>query len=160
MEVVKKEILKLLDAGIIYPISDSRWVSPVYVVPKKTGITVIENDNGELVPTRIQNGWRMCVDYRKLNASTRKDHFPLPSIHQMVDETAGAELMSFMDAFKGYHQIMMHHEDESKTAFVTPDGLYCYRVMPFGLRNAGATYQRMVNMLFADLLGRTMEAYI
>ncbi|XP_019178868.1 PREDICTED: uncharacterized protein LOC109174031 [Ipomoea nil] len=78
----------------------------------------------------------------------------------MVDETAGADLMSCMDAFKGYHQVMMAREDESKTAFVTPDSLYCYKVMPFGLWNAGATYQRMVNLLFEKLLGHTMEAYI
>ncbi|XP_040955990.1 uncharacterized protein [Gossypium hirsutum] len=80
MEVVKKEIQKLLDAGMIYPISDSDWVSPVHVVPKKTGVTVVKTSSGELDPTRVQNGWRVCIDYRKLNAATRKDHFPLPFI--------------------------------------------------------------------------------
>ncbi|XP_031101915.1 uncharacterized protein LOC116005818 [Ipomoea triloba] len=95
-----------------------------------------------------------------LNKACPLDPFPFPSIHQMVDETAGAELLSFMDAFKGYHQVMMAEEDEAKTAFITPDGLYCYRVMPFGLRSVGATYQRMVNALFGDLIGKTMEAYI
>jgi hypothetical protein len=78
MEVVKAEILKLLDAGVIYPITDSKWVAPIHVVPKKTGITLVKNKNDELIPTRISSGWRMCVDYRKLNLSTRKDHFPLP----------------------------------------------------------------------------------
>ncbi|CAL9012117.1 unnamed protein product, partial [Prunus brigantina] len=78
MEVVKKEIIKLLDCGVIYPISDSRWVSPIQVVPKKSGVTVVKNEENELVPTRIQTGWRVCIDYRKLNATTRKDHFPLP----------------------------------------------------------------------------------
>ncbi|CAN6568075.1 unnamed protein product [Malus baccata var. baccata] len=85
MEVVKKEIIKLLDCGVIYPISDSRWVSPVQVVPKKSGVTVVKNVEDELVPTRIQTGWRVCIDYRKLNNTTRKDHFPLPFIDQMLE---------------------------------------------------------------------------
>ncbi|CAN6547913.1 unnamed protein product [Malus baccata var. baccata] len=85
MEVVKNEIIKLLDCGVIYPISDSRWVSPVQVVPKKSGVTVVKNAENELVPTRIQTGWRVCIDYRKLNATTRNDHFPLPFIDQMLE---------------------------------------------------------------------------
>ncbi|CAN6566300.1 unnamed protein product [Malus baccata var. baccata] len=89
MEVVKNEIIKLLDCGVIYPISDSRWVSPVQVVPKKSGVTVVKNAEDELVPTRIQTGWRVCIDYRKLNNTTRKDHFPLPFIDQMLERLAG-----------------------------------------------------------------------
>ncbi|CAN6583773.1 unnamed protein product [Malus baccata var. baccata] len=89
MEVVKKEIIKLLDYGVIYPISDSRWVSPIQCVPKKSGVTVRENAENELVPTRIQTGWRVCIDYRKLNATTRKDHFPLPFLDQMLERLAG-----------------------------------------------------------------------
>ncbi|CAN6567589.1 unnamed protein product [Malus baccata var. baccata] len=89
MEVVKNEIIKLLDSGVIYPISDNRWVSPVQVVPKKSGVTVVKNAENELVPTRIQTGWRVCIDYRKLNATTRKDHFPLPFIDQMLERLAG-----------------------------------------------------------------------
>ncbi|CAN6704233.1 unnamed protein product [Malus baccata var. baccata] len=85
MEVVKKEIIKLLDCGVIYPISDSRWVSPVQCVPKKSGVTVVANAENELVPQRIQTGWRVCIDYRKLNTTTRKDHFPLPFIDQMLE---------------------------------------------------------------------------
>ncbi|CAN6720990.1 unnamed protein product [Malus baccata var. baccata] len=85
MEVVKKEIIKLLDCGVIYPISDSCWVSPIQFVPKKSGVTVVENAENELVPTRIQIGWRVCIDYRKLNATTRKDHFPLPFLDQMLE---------------------------------------------------------------------------
>ncbi|KAM1439660.1 hypothetical protein ACFX1X_013220 [Malus domestica] len=85
MDVVKKEIIKLLDFGVIYPISDSHWVSPVQVVPKKSRVTVVKNEDNEFVPTRIQTGWRVCIDYRKLNATTRKDHFPLPFIDQMLE---------------------------------------------------------------------------
>jgi len=85
MEVLKAGILKLLDAGVIYPITDSKWVAPIYVVPKKTGITLVKNKNDELIPTRISSGWRICVDYRKLNLATRKDHFSLPFIDQMFE---------------------------------------------------------------------------
>ncbi|KAK5824981.1 hypothetical protein PVK06_019780 [Gossypium arboreum] len=102
MEVVKKEIQKLLDAGMIYPISDSNWVSPVHVVPKKTGVTVVKNQLGELVPTRVQNGWRVCIDYRKLNAATRKDHFPLPFIDQMLERLAGKSHYCCLDGYSGF----------------------------------------------------------
>jgi len=88
-EVVQKEVVKLLDAGIIYPIFDSQWVSPVQVVPKKSGITVIKNNEGELIPTRQTTAWRVCIDYRKLNSVTRKDHFPLPFIDQILEKLAG-----------------------------------------------------------------------
>ena len=87
-EVVRKEVLKWLNAGFIYAISDSPWVSPVHVVPKKGGFTVIRNDRNELIPTRTVTGWRVCIDYRKLNTATKKDHFPLPFIDQMLDRLA------------------------------------------------------------------------
>jgi len=89
LDVVKKEVTKLLQAGIIYPISDSQWVSPVQVVLKKTGLTVIKNEKEELIPTRVQNSWRVCIDYRRLNQVTKKDHFPLPFIDQMLERLAG-----------------------------------------------------------------------
>ncbi|CAM8975358.1 unnamed protein product [Rhodiola kirilowii] len=111
MDVVQKEIQKLLDANVIYPISDSQWVSPVHVVPKRTGITVEENDAGELVTTRVKNGWRMCIDYRKLNAVTRKDHFPLPFVDQMLDRLAGRPYFCFLDGFSSYNQIPIVPED-------------------------------------------------
>ncbi len=97
MEVVKKEVIKLLDAGIIYAISDSPWVSPVQVVPKKTEITVIEGDDGIQRPTRVQNGWRVCIDYRRLNLATRKDHFPLPFIDQIIERLTGKSHYYFLD---------------------------------------------------------------
>ncbi|XP_058223108.1 uncharacterized protein LOC131332823 [Rhododendron vialii] len=102
-EVVMKEVDKLLDAGIIYPISDSKWVSPTQAEPKKSGITVVENDKGELVPTRMTTGWRVCIDYRKLNSMTRKDHFPLPFIDQILERLAGQSYYCFLDGYSGYN---------------------------------------------------------
>nr|GFC67257.1 reverse transcriptase domain-containing protein [Tanacetum cinerariifolium] len=101
-DVIKKEVKKLLDAGLIYPIFDSPWVSPVHCVPKKGGMTVIKNDENELVPTRLVTGWRVCIDYRKLNEATRKDHFPLPFMDQMLERLAGNEYYCFLDSFFGY----------------------------------------------------------
>jgi hypothetical protein len=94
-EVVRAEVIKLLDAGIIYPISDSKWVSRIHVVPKRAGLTVVKNQDNELVSTRIQSGWRVCIDYCKLNAATKKVHFPLPFIDQMVERLAGHEYFFF-----------------------------------------------------------------
>ncbi|GJX14464.1 hypothetical protein Tco_0206222 [Tanacetum coccineum] len=101
-KAIKKEVIKLLDAGLIYPIFDSSWVSPVYCVPKKGGITVIENDDNELISSRLVMGWRVCIDYRKLNDATRKDHFPLPFMDQMLERLAGNEYYCFLDGFSGY----------------------------------------------------------
>ncbi|GJY80930.1 reverse transcriptase domain-containing protein [Tanacetum coccineum] len=101
-DVIKKEVEKLLDAGLIYPISDSPWVSPIHCVPKKGGITVVKNDDNELIPTRLVTGWRVCIDYRKLNEATRKDHFPLPFMDQMLERLAGNQYYCFLDGFSGY----------------------------------------------------------
>ncbi|KAH9792667.1 hypothetical protein KPL71_004223 [Citrus sinensis] len=144
MEVVKNEILKLLNVGIIYPISDSKWVSPVQVVPKKSGITVVKNEENKLVPTRVQTGWRVCIDYRKLNAATRKDHFPLPFIDQMLERLSGHSHYCFLDGYSGYNQIVIAPEDQEKTTFTCPFGTFAYRRMPFGLCNAPATFQRFI----------------
>nr|GEZ97122.1 reverse transcriptase domain-containing protein [Tanacetum cinerariifolium] len=101
-DVIKKEVEKLLDAGLIYPISDSPWVSPIHCVPKKGGMTVIKYNENELVPTRLVTGWRVCIDYRKLNEATRKDHFPLPFMDQMLERLAGNEYYCFLNGFLGY----------------------------------------------------------
>nr|GEZ19759.1 DNA-directed DNA polymerase [Tanacetum cinerariifolium] len=141
-EVIKKEVEKLIDAGLIYPISDSPWVSPIHCVPKKGGMTVIKNNENELVPTRLVTGWRVCIDYMKLNEATRKDHFPLPFMDQMLERLAGNEYYCFLDGFFGYFQIPIDPKDQEKTTFTCPYGTFTYKRMPFGLCNAPGTFQR------------------
>ena len=136
------EVKSLLGVGFIRQVQYPEWLANVVVVKKKKG------------------KWIVCIDFTDLNKSCPKDPFPLPHIDKLVDATAGHQLMSFMDAFSGYNQILMHPEDQEKTSFMTSRGIYCYKVMPFGLKNAGSTYQRLVNMMFADQIGRTMEVYI
>jgi hypothetical protein len=102
-EVVRAKVIKLLGAGIIYPIFNSKWVSPIHIVPKRARLTIVKNNDDELVSTRIQSGWRVCIDYCKLNAATRKDHFSLPFIDQMVEHLAGHEYCYFLDGYSGYN---------------------------------------------------------
>ena len=132
----------MLEAGFIREVEYPDWLANVVVVPKKEG------------------KWRVCVDYTNLNNACPKDSFPLPQIDQIVDSTAGQGMLSFLDTFSGYHQIPMAATDEEKTAFITPHELYCYKVMPFGLKNASATYQRLMTKIFKPLVGRTVEVYI
>ncbi|RDX72685.1 hypothetical protein CR513_47787, partial [Mucuna pruriens] len=128
------------------------WVSPVQVVPKKSRMTVMKNQQEELVPTRIQNSWRVCIDYRRLNQATRKDHFPLPFIDQMLEKLAGKSHYCFLDGFSAYMQIHIAPEDQHKTTFTCPFGTFAYTRMPFGLCNAPSTFQRCMMSIFSDLL--------
>ncbi|GJW52150.1 reverse transcriptase domain-containing protein [Tanacetum coccineum] len=159
-DVIKKEVEKLLDAGLIYPISDSPWVSPVHCVPKKGGMTVIKNDENDLIPTRLVTGWRVCIDYRKLNEATRKDHFPLPFMDQMLERLAGNQYYCFLDGFSGYFQIPIDPKDQEKTTFTCPYGTFAYRRMPFGLCNAPGTFQRCMMAIFHDMIEKTMEVFM
>ena len=104
--------------------------------------------------------WRICVDFTDLNKACPKDSYPLPRVDVLVNSTARHQLLSFMDAFSGYSQIRMHEDGQEKTSFVTSQGLFCYRVMPFGLKNAGATYQRLMNKMFALQIGRNVQVYV
>nr|GEV84483.1 DNA-directed DNA polymerase [Tanacetum cinerariifolium] len=155
----KKEVEKLLDAGLIYPISDSPWVSPFHCVPKKGGMTIIKNDENKLVPTRLVTGWRVCIDYKKLNEATRKDHFPLPFMDQMLERLAGNEYYCFLDGFFGYFQIPIDPKDQEKTTFTCPYGIFAYKRMPFGLCNAPGTFQRCMMEIFHDMIEQTMEDF-
>ena len=141
-QAIGEEVHKLLAAGFIkevfYP---ELLVNPILVKKKN-------------------EKWRMCIDYTSLNKASPKVPFPLPRIDQIVDSTAGYELLSFLDAYSGYHQIKMKESDQLATSFITPFGMYCYVTMPFGLRNTGATYQRCILHVFRDHIGRIVEAYI
>ena len=140
--IINDEVKSLLGAWFIREVQYPEWLANIVVVKKKN------------------RKWRVCIDFTNLNKSCPKDPFTLPHIDKLVDATAGHQLMSFMDAFSGYNQILMHSEDQEKTPFMTSRGIYCYKVMPFGLKNARSTYQRLVNMMFADQIGRTKEVYI
>ncbi|GJV30187.1 DNA-directed DNA polymerase [Tanacetum coccineum] len=159
-DLVKNEIVKLCDSGLIYLISDCSWVSPIHVVPKKGGMTVVLNDNNELIPSRTVTGWRVCIDYRKLNDATRKDHFPLPFIDQMLERLCGNEYYCFLDGFSGFFQILIAPEDLEKTTFTCPYGTFAYRRMPFGLCNAPATFQRCMTAFFHDMVEDFMEVFM
>ncbi|KAL6340602.1 hypothetical protein AAG906_010510 [Vitis piasezkii] len=148
-EVVRSEVLKLLQAGIIYPISDSLWVSPTQVVPKKAGITVIRMRKGGSLYTSYL-GMEVCIDYRRLNSVTRKDHFPLPFMDQVVERVSGHPFYCFLDGYS----------DQEKTTFTCPFGTFAYRRMPFGLCNAPTTFQRCMLSIFSDIVERIMEVFM
>nr|GEW01627.1 DNA-directed DNA polymerase [Tanacetum cinerariifolium] len=116
-DVIKQEVIKLLEAGLIYPIFDSPWVSPVHCVPKKVGFTVVENEDNELISTRLVTSWHVCIEYRKLNEATRKEHFPLPFMDQMLERFAWNQYYCFLDGFSGYFQISIDPKDQEKTTF-------------------------------------------
>nr|GEU47650.1 reverse transcriptase domain-containing protein [Tanacetum cinerariifolium] len=146
-EVELKELLPHLDP----------WVSPIHCVPKKGGMIVIKNDENELVPTRLVTGWRVCIDYKKLNEATRKDHFPLPFMDQILERLAGNEYYCFLDGFSGYFQIPIDPKDQEKTTLTCPYGTFVSKRMPFGLCNAPGTFQRCMMAIFYDMIEKTME---
>jgi hypothetical protein len=139
---IGEEIHKLMAAGFIKEVFHPEWLANPMLVKKKGG------------------KWRMCIDYTGLNKACPKVPYPLPHIDQIVDSTAGCETLSFFDAYSGYHQIKMKESDQLATSFITPFGMYCYTTMPFGLRNAGATYQRCMKHVFGEHISRTVEAYV
>ena len=141
-EKIKEEIMKQLNAKVIQVIRYTTWLANVVPVPKKDGKT------------------RVFVDYRYLNKASPKDNFPLPNIYILVDNCTKHEIKSFVDCYAGYHQILMDGDDAEKTAFTTPWGTYCYRVMPFGLKNVGATYMRAMTTMFHDMMYKEIEVYV
>jgi hypothetical protein len=154
-------VLKLLHAGIIYPVPISEWVSPVQVVPKKGGMTIVRNERNELIPQRTVTKWRMCIDYRKLNKATKKDHFPVPFIYEMLERLAKhSSFICFLDGYSGYHQIPIHPDDQSETTFICPYGTYACRCMSFGLCNAPASFQRCMMSILSDTIEQIMEVFM
>ncbi|GKD23149.1 reverse transcriptase domain-containing protein [Tanacetum coccineum] len=145
---------------MLYPISDSPWVSPIHCVPKKGGMTIVANEENELILTRLVTGWRVCIDYRKLNEATRKDHFSLPFMDQMLERLAGNKFYCFLDSFSGYFQILIDPHDQEKTTFTCPYGTFAYRRMPFRLCNAPGTFQRCMMVIFHDMIEKTMEVFM
>ena len=156
-EVFMKEVLKWLNAWFIYAISDSPWVGPVHVVPKKGGFTVIKNEKNELIPTITVTEWRICIYYRKLNTTTKKDHYSLPFINQMIDRLAGHPHVYFLHGYSGYNHISIAPEDQEKSTFICPYDTFSFRRMPFGLCNAPTTFQRCVMSIFSDLVEEATE---
>ena len=140
--VIREETQKMLSAEHIREIQYPEWLANVVLVKKANG------------------KWRMCVDFTDLNKACPKDSYPLPNIDALLDSALGCKMLSFLDAFSRYNQIKMHPRDEGKTTFMTETCSYCYKVIPFGLKNVGATYQRLMDKVLAPMLGRNVQAYV
>nr|GEX97255.1 hypothetical protein [Tanacetum cinerariifolium] len=165
----KEALLKVLIShkrAIAWKITDIKgidprpWVNPIHCVPKKGGINVVENENNELIPTRLVTGWRDCIDYWKLNDATHKEHFPLPFMDQVLERLAGNEFYCFLDGFSGYIHIPINPADQEKTTLTYPYGTFAYRIMPFGLCNAPGTFQRCMMAIFHDMIEKTLEVFM
>ena len=139
---ITEEVRKLLEENFIREVYYPEWLANMVMVKKANG------------------KWRMCVDFTDLNKVRPKDNYPLPRIDTLVDSTVRHQLLSFMDAFSGYNQIRMEEADQEKTSFVTSQGLFRYKVMPFGLKNVGTTYQRLMNKMFTHQIGRNIQVYV
>ena len=137
-----EEVDKLLTTNFIREFFYPDWLANVVMVKKANG------------------KWWMCDDFTNLNKACPKESFPLPRIDELIDLTADHKLLTFIDTFSGYNQIVMNEADQEKTSFITNRELFCYKVMPFGLKNAGATYQRLMNRMFHDQIGKNVEVYI
>ncbi|MCO5549991.1 hypothetical protein L7F22_003468 [Adiantum nelumboides] len=141
-KIVQEELGKLIKCGFIYPIEHSEWVSPIFIVPKKNG------------------KFRVCVDLKKVNAAIRRDHYPLPYSEHVLEKVASKDAYSFLDGYSGYDQITIALEDQAKTAFIIEFGVFAFRVMAFGLTNAPATFQQLINTAFKEYLREFCEAFL
>ncbi|KAI5347496.1 hypothetical protein L3X38_015375 [Prunus dulcis] len=152
--------LELLHEGMVLKVLKDYRTAIGWTLSDIKGVTVVENDNGEVVPTRVITGWRMCIDYRKLNSVTRKDHFPLPFRDQILERVVGHMYYCFLDGYSRYYQIEISLEDQEKTTFTCPFGTFAFRKMPFGLCNAPATFQRCMISIFSDMVEKYLEVFM
>ncbi|KAM2040313.1 hypothetical protein ACFX16_034265 [Malus domestica] len=148
---MKAEVEKLKGISFVRKVNYLTWVANVVLVKKNS-------TKESLLLQKVL--WRMCVDYTDLNKECLNDSFPLHFIDRLIDSSAGCELLSFMDAYSRYNQILINPPDQEHTTFTTDRGLYCYKVMPFGQKNAGSTYQKLVNLMFAKNIGKSMKVYV
>ena len=158
-KTLKDEILKWLEAEIIYPISDSPWISRVHMAPKKSGISVERSEEGVELATRLTTGWRVCIDYRKLNLVTKKNHYPIPFIDQILKKHVWQTYYCFLDGYSGYNYIGIYPRYQERTTFTCLEGTYAFRRMPFGLCNALATFQRCMNAMFLEFVEVCLEIF-
>ena len=135
-------------------------VSPIQVVPKKGGMAIVKNEKNELIPQRTITRWWMCIDYRKLNKATKKDHFSLPFIDEMLERLVNHSFIYFLDGYSGYHQSPIHADDQSKTTFTCPYGTYIYRRMSFWLCNAPSSFQRCMMSIFSNMIKEIMKVFM
>ena len=156
-EVVRKEVIRLLDVSIIYPISYSKWASPAHCIPRHGGLDATMNKDGDLVPIRPIVGYRMCIDFRKLNRETQKNHKPILFMDRVLERLINNSYLFSLDGYSGYSQISIQPEDQEKTTFTCPYGTYANRLILFGLCNAVATFQECVLKIFDDLVEKTMQ---
>lgn len=159
-EVVRKKVLKLFEEGMIYHISESSWVSLVHVVLKKGDMIVVGNENNKLILNRTITGWRTCIDYRRLNQTTRKDHFLLLVMDQILERLEGQTYYYFLGDYLGYNQIEVDPFDQENTAFTCPFGVFSYRMMPFRLCSAPTTFQSRMLSVFSNMIEYSIEVFM
>jgi hypothetical protein len=138
----------------------AKWVCPVYCVLKNGGLTVVKNEKNEMILQRTVTGWRMCIDYRKLNKAMKKDHFPLPFIDEMLERLVNHAYFCFLDGYSGFMEIPIHPDDQHKTTFTCPYGMFACRRMPFGLCNASASFQRCMIVVFSKFIEEIVEVFM
>ena len=158
--ILKREVLKWLNASFIYAISDSSWVSKVQVVPNTRGMIVVQNEKNELISTHTITDWRVCIDYRKLNKATRKDHFHLPFIDKILDRLVGHSFYCFLDGYSEYNQVVIAPDNQEKITFTCLYGTFSFRIILFGLCNAPATFERCMMAIFSDLIKNVMKVFM
>jgi hypothetical protein len=154
---IRKEVIRLLDAGAICPMSYSKWVSPTHCVPKQGSLIIIQNNKDEVIHFRTITGYKMCIDFMKLNKDTIKTHKPLPFIERILERLTNNCYFCFLDGYSRYSQISVQLEDQEKTTSTCPSGTYAYKLMPFGLCNAAANFQECVLKIFDDLVEKTTK---